>query len=63
MMQQVTIGINKAAEVLGLSPHTVRKYEREGLIKAVRVGSRVLIPVAEINRIATEGLRSNGNNN
>ena len=57
-LQPITVSIDKAAELLGLSKHTVRKYEREDRIKSVRVGSRVLIPFTEIERIAKEGLRS-----
>ena len=61
--QPITVSIEKAAELLSLSKHTVRKYEREGRIRATRIGTRVLIPMAELNRIAAEGLRSNVNNN
>ena len=55
-LQPVTVSIDQAAAMLSLSKHTVRKYEREGLIKSTRVGTRVLIPISEINRIAKEGI-------
>lgn len=55
-LQPVAVSVDQAAVMLGLSKHTVRKYEREGQIKATRIGSRVLIPVDEINRIVKEGI-------
>ena len=56
-LQPVTVSIDQAAAMLSLSKHTIRKYEREGLIKSTRVGTRILIPVDEVNRIAKEGLQ------
>ena len=54
----LAVGIEEAARLLGLSPHTVRSYEYRGLIKSVRIGTRVLIPVEELKRLIREGCRS-----
>ena len=54
----LAVGINEAARLIGLSPHTIRAYERRGLIKATRLGARVLIPVAELRRLIDEGCRA-----
>jgi excisionase family DNA binding protein len=40
-MQQL-LSIERAADLLSLSPWTVRTYEREGKITSVRIGRRVL---------------------
>jgi histone H3/H4 len=41
----------------GLSKWTWRKYAYEGRVASTKVGRRLLIPVAEIERIMREGLR------
>jgi DNA-binding transcriptional MerR regulator len=56
--------IQRAAEEAGLSPGTLRSYERDGLISPQRdsVGRRVftLIEVAQARRIAAERLAGRG---
>jgi excisionase family DNA binding protein len=47
--------IETTAYALGISPWTVRKRVREGLIRTVRIGRRVLIEPREIERIIDEG--------
>lgn len=50
------LSINEAAKNLSVSPWTIRAHTRRGTITAVRCGRRVLIPRAEVARIAHEGL-------
>jgi excisionase family DNA binding protein len=47
--------IESAAKTLSLSPWTVRAYIRQGKIRPVRIGRRVLIESQEIDRIVEEG--------
>jgi excisionase family DNA binding protein len=47
--------IEEAAEIWGVSPWTVRAYVRQGKIRPVRIGRRVLIEPDEIRRIVDEG--------
>ena len=47
--------IESAAKTLSLSPWTVRAYIRQGRIRPVRIGRRVLIEPGEIQRIVEEG--------
>jgi len=47
--------IESAAKTLSLSPWTVRAYIRQGKIRPVRIGRRVLIDSQEIERIVEEG--------
>ena len=54
-MQQLLVGVPAAAEALGLSPWTIRKYIRRGQIHAVRIGRRVLIEPSELQRLIDEG--------
>jgi excisionase family DNA binding protein len=49
--------IEATAYALGISPWTVRKRVREGLIRSVRIGRRVLIQPKEIERIIDEGIK------
>lgn len=46
----------EAAALIGLSVHTITRDIRLGRIKAQRYGRRVLIPHAELMRIAAEGM-------
>ncbi len=54
----LAVSIEEAARLVGLSPHTIRAYERKGLIKATRLGTRVLIPVSELHRLIEIGCPS-----
>lgn len=47
--------IEEAANILSLSPWTVRVYVRKGKINPVRIGRRVLIEPCEIARVIEEG--------
>jgi excisionase family DNA binding protein len=42
--------VEEAAELLGISPWTVRSYIRDGKLKPVRIGRRVLVEEAELER-------------
>jgi excisionase family DNA binding protein len=49
------LNIQAAAEMLSLSPWTVRAYIRSGKIRAVRIGRRVLLESEELRRLVNEG--------
>lgn len=42
--------VEQAAELLGISKWTVRSYIREGKLRPVRLGRRVLLPEEELER-------------
>jgi excisionase family DNA binding protein len=47
--------VTEAAEFLRLSKWTVRAYIRAGKLNVVRLGRRVLIEKAELERLVAEG--------
>lgn len=49
------LNCEKAAELLGISPWTVRKWLSENKLRAVRLGRRVLIEPAEVRRLIEQG--------
>ncbi len=49
----------EVSHLLIIQETTVREYIREGLIKAVKIGSKWRIPAKEYNRICREGLNLN----
>ena len=55
-MEPIAIDVQEAARVTSLSPHTIRSYIRQKKIRAVHVGRRVLVPVAELQRVISEGI-------
>jgi len=46
--------VEKAAQTLSLSAWTVRAYIRQGKIRPVRIGRRVLLEGSELRRIIKE---------
>ena len=42
---------NQTAEVLGVDPRTVSRAVENGELPAVRIGGRVLIPIADLRRL------------
>lgn len=42
--------VNSTAQVCGISPWTVRSYIKQGKLRALHIGRRVLIEEAEIER-------------
>ena len=47
--------VEEAAGLLGISPWTVRSYIRDGRLKPVRLGRRVLVEEIELERFVAEG--------
>jgi excisionase family DNA binding protein len=47
--------VEEASWLLGISPWTVRSYIRKGMLKPVRLGRRVLVEEAELERFVAEG--------
>jgi excisionase family DNA binding protein len=54
-MQQLLIGVRQAADAIGLSHWTIRQYIREGKILGVRIGKRMLVEPAELQRLVDKG--------
>jgi excisionase family DNA binding protein len=55
MNETLTIGLSEAAKLTNLSHWTLRKYIRSGRLLAVRIGRRVLIEPAELERLIEQG--------
>jgi excisionase family DNA binding protein len=47
--------VEKTAELMSISPWTVRSYIRTGHITPVRIGRRVLIEQKELERVIAQG--------
>lgn len=46
--------VKEAAELLGISKWTVRSYIRDGKLTPIKLGRRVLVEEAELERIVAE---------
>ncbi len=46
--------VHEASELLGISPWTVRAYIREGKLRPVRLGRRVLLAEGELERLVAQ---------
>ena len=57
-LEKLLYSKDEAAEIVGLSVHTITRDVRLGRINARHYGRRVLIPAAELLRIAAEGMQT-----
>ncbi len=57
-VQPLMVGVSDAGKLIGVSKHTVRSWCYKGLLRGLKVGSRLLIPYAELERISREGLQN-----
>jgi excisionase family DNA binding protein len=48
------ISIEKAAEVLGVSPWTIRAWITQGKLGSAKLGSRRLVPESEIQKLIAD---------
>lgn len=55
------LNVNDAADLLSISPWTVRAYIREGKLRSVRLGRRVLLSETELERLINESQSPSGN--
>jgi excisionase family DNA binding protein len=58
--QKVTFSRYECAQLLGISVRLLDKCIANGEIKAVRIGDRVLIPRAELERFTSDVQRHSG---
>ncbi len=56
MVEDRLVSIKDAAEILAISPWTVRAWVTQGKISSAKLGARRLIPESEINRLLTEAI-------
>jgi excisionase family DNA binding protein len=54
-MEPLAVDVREAARLTSLSPFTIRAYIRMGKIKVARCGRRLLVPMAELSRLVSEG--------
>jgi Helix-turn-helix domain len=51
------LGVQKAGEMLGLSPWTIRQWCYTGKIASYKMGTRLMVSQSEIDRILNDSLR------
>jgi excisionase family DNA binding protein len=55
MQNRLTLGLKEAAAAVGLSPWTLRGWIRQGKLRSVRLGRRVMVEPAELKRLVEQG--------
>jgi excisionase family DNA binding protein len=53
--ERLAVSVAEAAQMLGCHPDTVRRAINANRIRAVRIGRKILIQKAELERILKEG--------
>jgi excisionase family DNA binding protein len=51
MMDQLAVSVAQAARMLSVSPSTIRRYIKTNKIAATKIGSRVILPTAQIFKL------------
>lgn len=51
------IGVEEAEQLYGLSRWTFRRWAYTGKIASVKMGKRLLLPIADLQRLVAEGTR------
>ena len=54
----LAVDVWEAARILSISPFTIRNYIRDGVLKVSHLGRRVVIPIAELQRLLESGAAS-----
>ena len=54
-MVKLSVGLQEAQEMTGVSHFTFRRMVKNGKIRAVRVGRRLLIPITELEKLVKPG--------
>ena len=54
-VQILAIGVKDAAALLGVSQWAIRRWIKAGKLRAVRLGRRILIEPAELQRLVEQG--------
>jgi len=55
-MPRQAVSVREAARLLSISPRTVHNYIGLKVIRTVRVGRRVLVPMKSVSEVATKGI-------
>src|ERR1700730_4498014 len=55
-MPRQAVSVREAARLLSISPRTVDKYVALKVIRTVRVGRRVLVPMKSVNEVVARGI-------
>lgn len=55
-MEKQVLEIREFSQALGVHPATVRRLIDSGVVKILRIATRVMIPKGELERALTEGL-------
>jgi len=56
--QRLSYTLNEAADMTGISAYTLRRMVLQGKIGSARIGKKILIPAAELQRIVGAGADS-----
>jgi len=54
-MQPLAVDIREAARLTSLSTFTIRRYIQRGLLKATRVGRRVIVHISALEVLIRDG--------
>lgn len=54
----ISVGIEEAVRITGLSRTTIWRLEKRGVVKVSRVGRRRVFPIADLKKIVKEGAKT-----
>jgi len=61
-MEPLAVDLREAARLTSLSVRTLSRYVHSGRLRAVRVGRRIVVPIAALNALLGEDKHGNARN-
>jgi len=50
-MQKIAVSLTEAAELTSISKYTISRQIKRGALRVVRIGRRLVIPIAELEKL------------
>jgi excisionase family DNA binding protein len=56
-MTKLSVGLQEAESMTGISQHTFRKLVKRGKVRVARIGRRIVIPITELEKLVKPGAK------
>ncbi len=53
--ERQTVTVAEAAEIFGVTPHTIYQQVKTGAVPCIKLGRRIVVPRKALNRLLEEG--------
>jgi excisionase family DNA binding protein len=57
-IRPLAVGLEEASAMLAVAPRTLRKWATDRRVKSVKLGSRLVFRISDLERLLEDGLRT-----